>query len=183
MIRDAGTIPFTKIGHINRSHGLKGEVKVSLETDHPEIAQQLEVVYLQNDRGDYIPRRIASIRSEAKGHRISFFVQFEHIADRTAAEALKGKGIFIEQEKAEAFFEDEEAPLEILDFEVIDEQGNHIGLVNDQLHNGAQEVLSIATTKGTMLVPVVEQFVKSIDAQNQQIRCCNLHLLEADDED
>ena len=182
MIREAGPSPFTQIGRVARTHGIKGELKVSLETESPETARQLTLVYLQNDRGDYYPCRIASLRTEGKGNRISFFVQFEHIADRNSAESLKGKGLFIESDKAESFFPEEEEDAGFLDFEVIDEHETHIGLVIDELDTGAQVVLSIATTKGTLMVPVVEQFVESIDEDEQLIRCCNLHLLEGDDE-
>lgn len=183
MVRDAGISPFTQIGEIARSHGLKGELKVLLETEDPEVAQALNLVYLRNERGDFYPCRIASLRTEGKGNRISFFVQFDHIADRNSAEALRGKPLFIEHNKAEAFFLEDEEEDSFLDFEVTDENDNHVGLVTDELDNGAQLVLVIATTKGSLLVPVVDQFVSFIDEEAGVITCCNLDLLEADDDE
>ena len=183
MNRDAGTSPFTQIGTIARSHGLKGELKVTLETESPEVAQSLNMVYLRNERGDFYPCRIASLRTEGKGNRISFFVQFDHIADRNSAEALKGRALFIDTNKADAFFPEDEEEESFLDFEVTDENDNHVGLVTDEMDNGAQLVLVIATTKGSLLVPVVDQFVTEINEEEQVIRCCNLDLLEADDDE
>ena len=183
MPREAGTSPFTQIGHVARTHGLKGELKVMLETENPEVAESLTMVYLRNQRGDFYPCRIATVRTEGKGNRISFFVQFDHIADRNAAEALKGRALFIENDKAEAFFLEDAEDENFLNFEVINEHGTHVGLVTDELDNGAQLVLIIATTKGSLLVPVVDQFVTSIDEEEGVIRCCNLELLEEDDDE
>ena len=183
MVREAGTSPFTQIGEIARSHGLKGELKVLLETDNPEVAQTLNLVYLRNERGDFYPCRITSLRTEGKGNRISFFVQFDHIADRNSAEALRGKPLFIEHDKAEAFFPEDEEEESFLDFEIRNEHDQHVGLVTDEIDNGAQLVLVIATTKGSLLVPMVDQFVSDIDEEAGVIRCCNLDLLEADDDE
>lgn len=178
MHRDATTPPFTTIGHIARTHGLKGEMKVSLETSSPEKAELLDVVYLRNERGDFYPCRVAQVRAEGKGNRISFFVQFEHIADRSAAEALKGKAVFLETDKASLFFDEEEAVESFLDFEVVDEQNQSIGLIYDEMDTGAQVVIAVATTKGSLLIPVVDQFVSEIDEVNQLVRCKNLDLLD-----
>ena len=170
--------PFTEIGTIARSHGLKGELKIQFESNSPELVQQLEMVYLQNSRGDYFPCRIKQVRTEGKENRISFFVHFEHIADRNAAEALRGKLVFIETDKADAFFEEEVFEANYLDFEVVDENDQHKGLVIDEIDNGAQLVIVVATTSGSLMIPVVDQFVDEIDEENLRIRCMNLDLLE-----
>ena len=178
MAANASTAPFTEIGIISRSHGLKGELKIQFESNSPEIVQNLEMVYLLNSRGDYFPCRIKQVRTEGKEDRISFFVHFEHIADRNAAEALRGKQIFIESDKADAFFEDESEEFVYLDFEVVDEHDRHKGLVIDEIDNGAQLVIVIATTTGTLMIPLVDQFVSEIDEDESIIRCKNLDLLE-----
>ncbi len=170
--------PFTEIGTIARSHGLKGELKIQFDSNSPEVVQQLEMVYLQNSRGDYFPCRIKQLRTEGKGDRISFFVHFEHIADRNAAEALRGKLLFIETDKADAFFEEEIEEDSFNDFEVVDENNQHKGLVIDEIDNGAQLVLVVATTSGSLMIPMVDQFIEEVDEAELRIRCKNLDLLE-----
>ena len=148
MIEGANTSPFTQIAHIARSQGLKGELKVLFEIDSVEAIEQILVVYLRSDRGDFYPCRIANLRVEGKGNKISFFVQFENIADRTSAEALKNKAVFIETTLAE------------------------------QLFSGAQVVVTVATNSGSLLIPIVDEFVTEIDHQTKIIRCQNLAVLE-----
>ncbi len=178
MAANASTAPFTEIGTIARSHGLKGELKIQFETNSPELVRRIEMVYLQNSRGDYFPCRIKQIRTEGKEDRLSFFVHFEHIADRNAAEALRGKLVFIETDKADAFFEDEVEEVNYLDFEVVNEHDQHKGLVIDEIDNGAQLVIVVATTSGSLMIPMVDQFVEKIEIDELRIRCKNLDLLE-----
>lgn len=178
MAANARTAPFTEVGRIARSHGLKGELKIQFETNSSEIVQNLEMVYLQNSRGDYFPCRIRDIRTEGKEDRISFFVHFEHIADRNAAEALRGKPVFIETDKAGAFFQEVAEEANYLDFEVVNEDDQHKGLVIDELDNGAQLVIVVATTSGTLMIPMVDQFVVEVIEAESLIRCKNLDLLE-----
>jgi 16S rRNA processing protein RimM len=178
MAANASTAPFTEIGIISRSQGLKGELKVQFETNSLDVVQNLEIVYLQNSRGDYFPCRIKKVRTEGKEDRISFFVHFEHIADRNEADLLRGKPIFIETDKATGFLEDETEEFNYLDFEVLDHQNQHKGLVIDEIDNGAQLVIVVATTLGTLMIPLVDQFVDEINEAESLIRCKNLDLLE-----
>ncbi len=178
MIKDANTSPFVQIGHIVRSQGLKGELKVLFDSETPETIEQLLMVYLRNDRGDFYPCRIANLRVEGKGNKISFFVQFDHIADRTSAEALKNRALFVDQEVAERFFSNHEEEQTLLDYEVLNDQNESIGLVIDFMDSGAQTVLTVATTSGSLLIPLVDEFVVEVNHEAQTIRCQNLKILE-----
>ena len=178
MNQGANTSPFTQIGHIARSHGLNGELKINFETENPEALESLEMVYLRNDRGDFYPCRISNLRVEGKGNSISFFVQFDHIADRNAAELLSKRALFIETEKADALLQESPADDDLMDFEVLDENSNSIGLVIDYMDSGAQVVITVATTSGSLLIPVVDEYVLEIDENQRTIQCQNLNLLE-----
>jgi 16S rRNA processing protein RimM len=178
MVAGAGTSPFTSIGFVAKSHGLKGELKIQTEAIAPEEFTKLDLVYLQNNRGDYYPCRISHVRSEGADGRFSFFVHFDHIADRSAAEALRGKSIYVEHNIAEQLQLILEAEASYIDFEVIDSSNQSKGLVIDELDNGAQIVIVVATTSGSLMIPVVDQFVESIDEASTTIRCRNLDLLE-----
>ena len=178
MVAGAGTSPFTSIGFVAKSHGLKGELKIQTEAIAPEEFTKLDLVYLQNNRGDYYPCRISHVRSEGADGRFSFFVHFDHIADRSAAEALRGKSIYVEHNIAKQLQLILEAEASYIDFEVIDSSNQSKGLVIDELDNGAQIVIVVATTSGSLMIPVVDQFVESIDEASTTIRCRNLDLLE-----
>ncbi|MEX0608695.1 MAG: ribosome maturation factor RimM [Balneolaceae bacterium] len=176
MNRDANTPGFVQIGRIIRSQGMNGELRVSLEADYNKAVENLQLVYLRNDRGDFYPARISNIRAEGKGNSISFFVQFEHIADRSSAEKLKDHGIFLETKNATDFIQKEPEKSSYIDHEVFDDQNNAVGLVVDVMENPAHPILVVATTSGTRLIPFVEHYVTKVSDQN--IYCQNLEQLE-----
>lgn len=176
MNQDAITPGFFQVGHVERSHGLEGEVKVFFDVDDPKKVDELKLVYLRNERGDFYPARIIDFRVEGKRNKISFFVKFDHIADRTGAEALKSKGIYLETDEAEPFVHAEaEADDSLVDHEVYDGKDS-IGLVVDVMNNPAHPILVVATTSGSRLIPYIDHFVS--ETREGSIYCQNLDELE-----
>lgn len=176
MNQDANTSPFVQIGHIIKSQGLKGELKVHFDSIDPDLMEQVSMVYLRNDRGDFYPSRLSGIRIEEKGNKHSFFVQFEQIADRSSADAMKNKAFFLERKEAEQLLTEEAEELPFIDFEVMFED-SAIGYVDEVIDNGVQQLLSIASSKGALLVPVVDEYVVSIEHESKTIYCQNLDRL------
>jgi 16S rRNA processing protein RimM len=176
MNQDANTPGFVQVGHVEHSHGLEGEVKVFFDVDDPQKVEDLKLVYLRNDRGDFYPARIMDFRVEGKRNKISFFVQFDHIADRTGAEALKSKGIFLETEEAEPFiYAEVETDDSLVDHEVYDGDES-IGLVVEVMNNPAHPILVVATTSGSRLIPYIDHFIEN--RRDGNIYCQNLDELE-----
>lgn len=178
MNRDANTPPFTQIGLLVRAQGLKGELSVLFENEELLALEELDIVYLRNERGDYFPARIQEIRVQEKGNKLSFFVQFEQFADRASAEGLKNRGIFLETEKAEEFLSAYVEDYSLVHYNVYNENNQHYGIVTEVLENPAQDTLVIAHSSGNTLVPLVDYYVVEIDNENEAITCQNLDLLE-----
>tara|TARA_R110002124_G_scaffold287339_1_gene473408 strand:- start:7046 stop:7588 length:543 start_codon:yes stop_codon:yes gene_type:complete len=177
MNQDANIQPFTLIGRVDRSHGLHGEVKIIFEFDNLENLKEIAVVYLRNDRGDYFPARISEIRTEEKRNEISFFVQFEHIADRSAAEGLKNSGVYLETDLAEKLIPKKEEASGVLHFDVYDTEGEHVGVVMNIIANAMQSILNVSTSSGTLLIPHVPQYVVEENFEEESIICQNLEEL------
>lgn len=177
MNQEANIQPFTLIGRVDRSHGLHGEVKILFEFDDPEILKELKVVYLRNERGDYFPARIEEIRTEEKGNIVSFFVQFEHIADRTAAEEIKNSGVYLEKDIAADLISDDEDATGLLHFDVYDTDGKHVGVVMDIMDNSMQSVLNVSSDSGSFLIPYVDHFIVEENVDEESIICQNLEEL------
>jgi len=177
MNQEANIQPFTLIGRVDRTHGIHGELKVLFEFDDPDVLNELTVVYLRNERGDYFPARISNIRTEEKRNEISFFVQFEHIADRSAAEGLKNSGVYLETDFAENLIPQKDDEVSLLHFDVYDINGEHIGVVMNIIDNAMQSILNISTSTGTLLVPLVPQYVVEENFEEESVICQNLEEL------
>jgi len=174
MNQDASIQPFTLIGRVDRTHGLHGEVKIIFDFDDPEILKEVTVVYLRNERGDYFPARISEIRIEEKGNVVSFFVQFEHIADRSAAEGLKNSGVYLETETAQRLIPEEVEVTSLLHYDVYDTDGEHIGVIMDIIDNSMQSVLNVSSNSGSLLIPYVDYFIVEENQKEESIICQNL---------
>lgn len=177
-MKDAGN-NFFEVGHIARSHGLKGEVKIDFILDDPSLIQSLNLVYLKNVRGDFEPTRIADIREESRGQHITFFVKFEHIVDRSSADALKNASLYIEQSQA-GDWKNYEKEGSLDGYQVFDESGNPIGVVSDVLETAAHPILVIDQDTDSLMVPFVDEFIVSVDDENECITCQNLDQFEED---
>ncbi len=169
---------YQQIGYIARSHGVQGEVLIIPEMYAPTLFDTLDLVRIENTRGDLIPARIESVRVQEKNNRLSFFVKFEHVTDRTQAEQLKQHAVFTDRKKVEPLIDRKESPLDIRSFTVrINDQ--HIGTVESIIDNPAHPILEIATDDNEkLLVPYVDEYVMAVDEKAKQIQCQNLEQLK-----
>jgi 16S rRNA processing protein RimM len=167
---------YKKIGYISRSHGVKGDVLIIPEVYTPALFDSLELVRLQNTRGDLIPARIESVRVQEKNNRLSFFVKFEHVTNRTRAEELKNASVFADRKMVDHLM-DEEAPIDLTSFEIHNEHAV-IGSVMDVIDNPAHPILQVFLEgHGQLLIPFVDEYIVGVDEDRQAIYCRNLNQL------
>src|SRR5699024_7593908 len=93
---------YQRIGHIARSHGVQGDVLIIPDRYAPTLFDSLDLVRIKNAKGDLVPARIESVRVQEKNNRLSFFVKFEHVTDRTQADRLKQLAVYISRDQLES---------------------------------------------------------------------------------
>jgi len=166
------------IGYIARSHGVKGEVLMISEIKVPDLFDEVDVVWLQDERGDLFPARVSSVRVDQQPGRLAFFVKFEHVKDRSESEDLKGYPVYVERAIVEPLIDDSIETPDYTSFEVYNEQNRLIGTVEQVLDNPAHPILQVKLEDGTpLLVPFVDEYIRSSDVENRTIRCHNLNQL------
>lgn len=168
---------YEKIGYISRSHGVQGEVLIIPDVYAPTLFDVLDLVRIETARGDLVPARIESVRVQEKNNRLSFFVKFEHLTDRTQAENLKNSSVFVDREIVESLLDTDARPLDLTSFAIISD-GQSIGEVKEMLENPAHPILRVVTDEQEqLLVPLVDEYVADIDEEAKQIQCINLEQL------
>ena len=173
---------FFEVGRIGKARGLKGLVKVIPAGPAEESAlAEGHLLYIRNERGDYVPLRIESVHTEVKKQRTLFFVKFDRIANREEAEALMDHGLFTDQKPAQTEQPDESS---LVGYSVVSDKLK-IGVVHDLLGSFMQQVLVVELLASeetrsveTLLIPLVDEYVKMIDHQTESIVCINLDQLE-----
>ena len=135
------------LGAVIGAHGTKGEVRVKTFTLNPEDLGAYGP--LATDDGRHLS--VASLRAGRPGEVV---VRFDGVADRNAAEALKGRQLSVARSALPAPDEDEFYHADLVGLAVEDKNHAPIGRVR-ALHNfGAGDVMEIETSAGaTEFIP------------------------------
>jgi 16S rRNA processing protein RimM len=138
-------------------HGLRGAVRVEILTDRPEERFKPGQVLFRE--GDTAPLTIESAAAVADGP--GWRIRFRELADRTAAESLRGAYLEIAVRPAAELARGEVYWHEMLGVTVSDTEGRALGTVRDVYRAGGAEVLVVkGGPVGEFDVPVVRAFVR-----------------------
>ena len=135
---------------------MRGEVRVALDTDHPERLTPPLTVYLGLDRAPY---QIEHARLGQGGA----LLKLAGSGNREAAEALRGLDVFIRAEDAAPPGPGEFYVHQVIGLAVWTEQGEHLGKVVEVLETGANDVYIVHGPTGEILVPAIRDAVLEID--------------------
>ncbi|MBE6021477.1 MAG: 16S rRNA processing protein RimM [Clostridiales bacterium] len=150
-----------KLGQIVNAVGLKGESKVYPYTDYKERFEELDSLYIENT-----VYKIEKVRYMGE----MAIIKFAGVSDRNAAEALKGKYLYIDRENARELGEDEYFVPDLIGLQVKDEAGENIGELCDVIQNSAQDVYEIKMPDGkTFMIPAVGEFILKVDMDNREM--------------
>lgn len=168
---------YRQIGHIARSHGVQGDVLIIPDMYAPTLFDSLDLVRIENTRGDLIPARIESVRVQEKNNRLSFFVKFEHVTDRTQAEQLKQFAVYANRDQVDHLLDREDDSPDVSSFEVWADD-TRIGSVEGIIQNPAQAILEVSIENHKLLIPFVDEYIAAVDEDRQRLHCQNLEQLK-----
>jgi len=142
---------------IGAPHGVRGEVRVKTYTGEPMALADYGPLYdVEGNRFDIVDIRPA---------KNVVVVRFRQVADRTAAEALIGKALFVDRSALpDELAEDEYYHADLIDLPVRDDTGEVIGHVSAFHDFGGGDIMEVALSSGrTVLVPFSREAVPVID--------------------
>lgn len=148
---------FFELGRILKPQGIRGEVKIEAYTDDTQRFEYLEYVYLK-EAGEM--RKVAV---EAKRTDGTFaYLKLQGIADRNAAEGMRGKYLYIDRENAAKLPEGRHYIEDMIGLEVVDTNGESLGLLSEVIQTGAADVYRVSGKHGCMF-PCIPQVVLKTD--------------------
>jgi 16S rRNA processing protein RimM len=106
--------------------------------------------------------------AETKAHSGTLLAKLEDVPNREAAVALKGASVLVERASLPAPQEGHYYLADLIGLEVVNEQGERLGVVERMSWNGAQDVMEVAGEK-TRLLPWVSAVVKNVDLRQRQV--------------
>lgn len=155
------------VGSIIGAHGIRGEVKVALETSFPERFQRLKSVLIgPPDGSDYQPYRLTASRI----HKGNALLTLANVTDRTTAEEMRGLTVAIPADQAMPLGEDEYYVHQIEGLQVYTEEGEHLGEIVEVMFTGANEVYVVRDEDGVeLLLPAIADVVQSVDLDAEKM--------------
>ena len=157
------------VGRVVKAHGISGEVVVEVRTDDPD-SRFAEGSSLRGKPRGGGPDRCFTVES-AREHGGRLLVRFDGVADRDAADALRGVVFVVDSDELPLI----EDPDEFYDHQLEGLQvrtiaGRDVGTVAEVLHTPAGELLSVRAAAGAeVLVPFVSAIVTSVSLPDRTI--------------
>jgi 16S rRNA processing protein RimM len=145
------------VGYVRRAHGVEGAVLVRATTDDPDrfVAG---AVFSTDSPTDPV---VTVVRVRA--HRDGLLLDFAGIEDRTRAEQLRGRSIFITSDQRRELETDEYWPEDLVGLRVVDQTGKDLGKVDAVIAGSAQDRLAVAGPGGRFEIPFVAALVPEVD--------------------
>ena len=145
------------VGVVGGPLGLRGEVRVRLETDFPEQLADKGEIQLRSPDGETSARRIAGLRL-IPGREVAV-VKFEGCETREDAMALRGSELRIDRSRRAKLPEGSYYIQDLVGLEVLTTDGRSLGKIKEVLQMPANDVY----VTETVLIPALKSVVQEID--------------------
>ena len=127
------------------AHGVKGELRLKLFTDSVENLKPHLTVFVGG-----IEHKLESVRAAPSGA----VARFEGLADRSAAEALRGSLVEVDRASLPPLEDGEYYHADLLGLGCVDRDGREVGKVVAVENYGAGDLLEVETADGkSSLIP------------------------------
>jgi 16S rRNA processing protein RimM len=152
------------LGQVTGAHGIRGEVLIRTYTAAPEGIAAYGPL---SDAAGARQFRIAVVRVTAKG----VVARIGGVADRTAAEALRGTALYVGRDRLPAAAEGEFYHADLIGLAAVAPDGGAIGEVVAVQNFGGGDLIEvrIAGSGATELVPFTDAFVPEVDLDGRRI--------------
>lgn len=157
------------LGRITAPYGIRGWVRIHPFGDDPLVWCQMPRWWLGTEGPQ--PHWVTFDLQDCRGQGSALVARFEGVADRDAAEKLKGLLVGAPREALPQTREDEFYWADLMGLAVVNDEGEHLGRVADLISTGAHEVLCVRDeTGGERLLPFVDAVVRKVDRTGGLIR-------------
>ena len=150
------------VGRIGRAHGIGGEATIEVRSDEPQLRFAVGARVQTDTRGDLT---ITSHRL----HNGTLLLGFAGVTDRNGVEALRDTLLYADVDITEQSAPNEYHVMQLIGCQAFLESGELFGELTDVLNLPGQDVLSIATASGEVLIPFVQQLVPHVDVVARKV--------------
>lgn len=166
---------FLSVGTMINTHGIKGEIKVTPSTSDVSRFEYLYRILIDLSpaaagKGDAVaPTSAAGLKEYfvegMRYHKNLVLLKLRGIDDMTAAEAFKGREIWVPREEARKLDEDEWFICDLIGLQV-SEDGVSLGKLTEVLQTGSNDVYVVQNGPGKeILIPALQDVILTVDLE------------------
>ena len=153
------------LGKIAKKFSFKGEVLIYLDTDEPELYENMESVFVEFNK-NLVPFFIES----SSLHKNDFLrVQFEDVDTEAEADTLIGCGIYLPLSMLPKLEGNRFYFHEVIGFDIEDKRLGVFGKIVSINDSTAQPLFEVVNGSVEILVPMIDQFLVKIDRENKKV--------------
>ena len=149
------------VGEVVGTFGIRGELKVRIESDFPDRFARLKRVCLRPKTGE--PRLFAVEKTRL--HKTQVLLKVEGVDRIEDAEAWRGALLQVKQEEAMPLPADSYYVKDLVGLEVVTKDGRVVGKIDRVLPNPGHDLWQV----GEALIPAVKQIVISVDQAAKRV--------------
>jgi len=153
-------LEFITIGQVVAPWGIKGKLKVAVITDFPQRFVPHSQIYVNRQ-----PMTIVS----TEWHKGRAIIKLDTIDSIEQAEKLRGQAVEIPRSQVQPLPEGQYYHFQLIGLEVWTTQGELLGNITEILTAESNDNYVVSGAKGEILIPAIEDVVKSIDLDSGRI--------------
>jgi 16S rRNA processing protein RimM len=159
---------FVVIGKFRKPHGIQGEIRMSVLTESPELLSPGKKIYVG-------PRYQGYTIKALRWHGGDLLVSLEELPDRTAVEIFRNVIVSVKGDDIPELPEGEYYLHQLVGMEVVTDEDEVLGILQEVLITGANDVYLVKTPAGKeLLLPAIDDVVREINIEKGLVR---VHLI------
>ena len=153
------------LGKIVRKHSFKGEVVIKLDTDEPELYENLESVFVLHGT-NLIPFFIEKSLLQ-KGNQLR--TKFEGVDSEKDADSILKSGVYLPLTMLPRLVGNQFYFHEVIGFQLEDVNHGLVGEIVGINDKTAQPLFEVDKDGVEIFIPMIDHFIKKIDRPNKKV--------------
>jgi 16S rRNA processing protein RimM len=153
------------LGKIAKKFSFKGEVLIYLDTDEPELYENMESVFV-----DFNKNLVPFFIENSNLHKNDFLrTQFEDMYNEEEADRIIGCDVYLPLSMLPKLEGNKFYFHEVIGFEIEDQRLGVFGKIVSINDTSAQPLFEVINGNVEILVPMIDQFLVQIDRENKKV--------------
>ncbi|WP_149304228.1 ribosome maturation factor RimM [Pareuzebyella sediminis] len=154
------------LGKIVSKYSYKGEVLAKLDTDEPELYENMESVFIAMKGGTLVPFFIDRCRL----HKSNLLrIDFEEVKDEAAADRILRHELYLPLSFLPKLEGDKFYFHEIIGFTVQDAEHGNVGIVTGVNDTTSQAILEVEKDEKQLLIPITDEILGKVDRETKTV--------------